>query len=184
MANTVALVSVVASSAVAVASLWATVWAGRQQRRHEAALSYEQRIWDRKVDGLFELIAATRRLLDATEDQWFGEQVSRVLDDLDDLVPVVEAFASAGCRDAFERLRETLRNSGSDSLDHMRIELARSRKVEAIDAEHFEEAAAEAKSERQHQQEALDGLTLDMPALRDLGQRVIQEARRSLRGSA
>ncbi len=61
----VALVSVIATSAVAVAAVVFQGLSGRGQRKHESQLAYEQRVWDKKSEALFQCIGAAREAADA-----------------------------------------------------------------------------------------------------------------------
>ncbi|HLN76590.1 MAG TPA: hypothetical protein VK204_06055, partial [Nocardioidaceae bacterium] len=67
MADPVALTSVIASAAVALGALVFSYQSGREQRRHEARLDFEGRAWRRKSEGLFDLIATCRSLIDAID---------------------------------------------------------------------------------------------------------------------
>jgi hypothetical protein len=61
----IALISVLASSVVALGALISQGLTQRGQRKHDSSLAFEQRAWDRKADALFLSIGAARDLTDA-----------------------------------------------------------------------------------------------------------------------
>lgn len=88
MSDTVAIISVVASSTVALAAVAAQLWQGRQN------ITSERRAWlrDRRADAYISLL----RLFEKTPDQ-----VSQ--DEWEHLTATVRAFASATITDLFAR---------------------------------------------------------------------------------
>ena len=126
MADPVALTSVIASGLVALAGLALTYRSGREQRRHDERLAYDERAWQRKSEGLFDLITTCRSLVDAIGRQGsieaietlddergdyeatvrehigvseIGVRVGDVVHRLQDLVPIVEVYGSTRCRE-------------------------------------------------------------------------------------
>ena len=185
----VALASVVGSALVALSGVWLTYWSGREQRRHEGRLAYEGRVWEDKSSALFRLITTTRRLLDLLREEshdarspLLGVQVARTLDDLDDLLPAVEAYASDACRSAFASLRQILRDADADTIAPVYVEIAREKKTAAIDAQDFKGAAAARDREVQLLRSATDALNLDRQDAAQRAERLLAAARDNVRG--
>jgi hypothetical protein len=61
----IATVSVVSSALLAGLTIGANLLAGERQRRHEADLDFEARVWDRKSEALFEVMNQYRLLIGA-----------------------------------------------------------------------------------------------------------------------
>jgi len=209
MADPVALTSVIASGLVAIAGLALTYRSGREQRRHDERLAYDERAWQRKSEGLFDLITTCRSLVDAIGRQGsieaietlddergdyeatvrehlgvseIGVRVGDVVHRLQDLVPIVEVYGSTRCREAFEDLRRTLRDSGYDPRASDRLSAVRRGKVAAIDAKDYRSAATARRLEREILEAARTQLTIDLDQTREKAERLIDAARESVRG--
>ncbi|HET7532648.1 MAG TPA: hypothetical protein VFJ83_05835 [Nocardioidaceae bacterium] len=209
MADPVALTSVIASGLVALAGLALTYRSGREQRRHDQRLAYDERAWQRKSEGLFDLITTCRSLVDAIGRQGsieametlddergdyeatvrehigvseIGVRVGDVVHRLQDLVPIVEVYGSTRCREAFEDLRRTLRDSGYDPRASDRLSAVRRGKVAAIDAKDYRSAATARRLEREILEAARTQLTIDLVQTREKAERLIEAARESVRG--
>lgn len=209
MADPVALTSVIASGLVALAGLALTYRSGREQRRHDERLAYDERAWQRKSEGLFDLITTCRSLVDAIGRQGsieaietlddergayeatvrehigvseIGVRVGDVVHRLQDLVPIVEVYGSTRCREAFEDLRRTLRDSGYDPRASDRLSAVRRGKVAAIDAKDYRSAATARRLEREILEAARTQLTIDLVQTREKAERLIDAARESVRG--
>ncbi|MEP7739152.1 hypothetical protein ABKW28_15990 [Nocardioides sp. 31GB23] len=127
----IATVSVVSSAALAGLTIAANVYGGERQRRHEADLDFEKRVWERKSEALFEVIRQCRTLADSdapvddTNRLAYALDMSKMLDTLHDNLSTVEAFASSKCREGLTDLIEALRNGGvkhrhGRDVDHWR----------------------------------------------------------------
>lgn len=211
MSDAVSIISVVVSGLVALGALLLTYRSGRDQRRHDAALALQQRSWQRRSDGMFDLIATCRSLVDtidrpgsidaiealdrergdydATVQEHLGVseigvKVTDVVHRLHDLVPVVEVYGSAECREAFEDLRQQLRDSGYDPRAPERLAAIRRGKLAAIDAKDYHSAATARRLERELLEEARNRLTIDLDETRDQAERVIAAARECVAGEA
>ena len=209
MADPVALTSVIASGLVALAGLALTYRSGREQRRHDERLAYDERAWQRKSEGLFDLITTCRSLVDAIGRQGsieaietlddergdyeatvrehigvseIGVRVGDVVHRLQDLVPIVEVYGSTRCREAFEDLRRTLRDSGYDPRASDRLSAVRRGKVAAVDAKDYRRAATARRLEREILEAARTQLTIDLVQTREKAERLIDAARESVRG--
>jgi hypothetical protein len=209
MADPVALTSVIASGLVALAGLGLTYRSGREQRRHDERLAYDERAWQRKSEGLFDLITTCRSLVDAIGRQGsieaietlddergdyeatvrehvgvseIGVRVGDVVHRLQDLVPIVEVYGSTRCREAFEDLRRTLRDSGYDPRASDRLSAVRRGKVAAVDAKDYRSAATARRLEREILEAARTQLTIDLVQTREKAERLIDAARESVRG--
>ena len=209
MADPVALTSVIASGLVALAGLALTYRSGREQRRHDERLAYDERAWRRKSEGLFDVITTCRSLVDAIGRQGsieaietlddergdyeaavrehigvseIGVRVGDVAHRLQDLVPIVEVYGSTRCREAFEDLRRTLRDSGYDPRASDRLSAVRRGKVAAIDAKDYRSAATARRLEREILEAARTQLTIDLVQTREKAERLIDAARESVRG--
>jgi hypothetical protein len=188
VADPVALTSVVSSGLVALGGLFVTYRSGREQRAHEARLAYEERAWEEKSSALFRVIAQTRGLLDVIQstDEWerqeLGVRAGTTLNALDDLVPVVESYASTACRSAFDTFRQLLRDAKPDTLAKVQLEMFREKKMDAIDAQDFVEAKRLVARERAVQEQATAALRLDVDKAVRVGQELIDAARSSVRG--
>lgn len=210
MADPVALTSVIASATVALGALAGSYQSGREQRRHEARLDYEGRAWRRKSEGLFDVIATSRSLIDSidrpgsieaieTLDRERGEyqaavrehigvsevgvRVGDVVNRLNELVPIVEVYASATCREAFDDLRRMLRDSGYDPRAADRLAAVRRGKTAAIDAKDYHSAATARRLEREVLEDARTSLTIELPETRAKAERLIEATRESLSGA-
>ncbi|MGH3329711.1 MAG: hypothetical protein ACRDPJ_00260 [Nocardioidaceae bacterium] len=210
MSDSVALTSVVASGLVALGGLVITFQSSREQRRHERRLAFEGRSWARKSDGLFDLVATCRSLIDAIDRPGsidavetldlergpylatakehigvseIGVRVGDVLYRLQELVPIVEVYGSAECRVAFDDLRQVLRGSDFDPRASDRLAAVRRGKVAAIDAKDYHSAATARRLEREVLEDARTRLTIDLPQTREKAERLIDAARQSLEGN-
>lgn len=190
MPDTVALASVISSGLVAVGGLWVSYRSGRDQRLHEARLSYEERAWEKKSEGLYAAISTARGIVDVLRSARPAERNRIALTlpasrhRLDELVPIIEAYSSTECRDAFDRLRQILRDADTDILLPDRVAAVRARKEEAIDAQDFESAANFHRQERDLMRAAADRLGVDFDEVLRRAERLIQAARASVRGEA
>ena len=209
MADPVAFTSVIASAAVALGALVLFYEGGREQRRHEARLDFEGRAWRRKSEGLFDVIATCRSLIDAIDrpgsfdaiealDLERGEyqatvrehigvseigiRVGDVVNRLNELVPIVDVYGSGTCRDAFDDLRQLLRDSGYDPRAADRLASIRRGKAAAIDAKDYHSAATARRLEREVLEAARTSLTIEVPEARAKAERLIEAARETLRG--
>lgn len=207
MPDPVALTSVVASATVALGALVVSYQSGKEQRRHEARLDLEGRAWRRKSEGLFDVIATCRSLIDAIDrpgsvetiealDSERGEyqatvrehigvseigvRVGDVVNRLHELVPIVEVYGSAPCRQAFDDLRQLLRDSGYDPHAADRLAAVRRGKLAAIEAKDYHSAATARRLEREVLEGARTSLTIELPEARSKAERLIETARESL----
>ena len=141
MAEPVVLLSVTASTAVAIGGLTLAFLGAERQRRHQERLAQQERAWRATSDGLLDLVATCRALVDAIDrpgsidtiealDRERGEylatvhehvgvsvigvRVGDVVHRMQQLVPSVEVYGSRDCREAFHELRRLLRDSGYD----------------------------------------------------------------------
>src|SRR5438093_788831 len=111
MADTVAIVSVASSGAVALGGLLLNALGARSQRAHERRQAYEGRAWEKKTSGLFDVIAAARSLVDAIDNQDPRRTIDLPMAVYDTrrrmrgAVAIVEAYASRPCREEFVALR-------------------------------------------------------------------------------
>jgi hypothetical protein len=207
MADPVALTSVIASTAIALGALTGSYLTAREQRRHEARLDHEGRAWQRKSEGLFDVIATARSLIDAIDrpgsmetiealDYERGEyqasvrehigvseigvRVGDVVNRLHELVPVVEVYGTATCREAFDDLRQMLRDSGYDPQAADRLAAVRRGKAAAIEAKDYHSAATARRLEREVLEGARTRLTIELPEARSKAERLIEVTRESL----
>jgi hypothetical protein len=207
MADPVALTSVIASATVALGALAGSYQSAREQRRHEARLDYEGRAWRRKSEGLFDVIATCRSLIDSIDrpgsletiealDSERGEyqatvrehigvseigvRVGDVVSRLHELVPIVEVYGSAMCREAFDDLRQMLRDPGYDPQAADRLAAVRRGKAAAIEGKDYHSAATARRLEREVLEGARTRLTIELPQARSKAERLIEAARESL----
>jgi hypothetical protein len=207
MADPLAYTSVVGSWLVAMGALFTSYRSGSEQRRHEERLAHQERGWEKKSEGLFDLIATSRSLVDAIDRRGslehvealdgqrgdyeatsreqvgvseIGVRVADVADRLQRLVPVVEVYCAPECRDAFHDLRQLLRNSGYDPRASERLEAVRRGKVAAMDAKDYRSAATAGRLEREVLEDARAQLTIDLPDAREKAVRLLEAARRDL----
>lgn len=188
MTDAVALASVITSGGVALGGLAATIWSGRQQRKHEARLAFEARAWDLKSDSLLRVIAVVRQLSDTLlspvnrTKQGLGVLVPHVLETLDEHVATVETYGSRDCRTAFDDLRALLDESNPDRMAPFWIATYRRQKEEAIDAQDFQRAMELAGKEKDLLAKTTNELTADFDVLLQQIRTLIDAARDSLRG--
>lgn len=209
MSDLLALLSVVFSWLVAMGALFLSYRNGNEQRRHAERLARQELGWERKSDGLFDVIATCRSLVDAIDRPGtfetmealdaergdyhatarehvgvseIGAKVADAVERLRELVPVVEVYGSAECRDAFHGLRQQLRDSGYDPRASDRLEAIRRGKVAAIDAKDYRSAATARRLEREVLEDARTRLTIDLDDTRAKAERLIEATRGSLQG--
>ncbi len=209
MPDTVALTSVATSGLVAVTAFVATYRNSKDQRRHDRRLEDDKRSWQRRTDGMFDLVATCRSLadsidrpgnfdaieaLDAERGDYeaasrehigvseIGVRVGDVLHRLHTLMPVIEIYGSAECREAFEDLRQTLRDSGYDPRAADRLASVRRGKAAAVDAKDYHSAATARRLEREVLEDARARLTIDLDETRQKAARLIEAARADVAG--
>ena len=209
MADPLAYTSVVSSWLVAMGALYASYRSSSEQRGHEERLARLERGWERKAEGLFGVVAASRTLIDAIDRRGsleaiealdgergdyeaaahehlgvsdVGIRVGDVVDRLQRLVPVVEVYGSTECREAFHDLRRLLRDSGYDPRAPERLEAVRRGKVAAIDAKDYRSATTARRLERELLEDARARLAIDLDVARSKAERLIEVAREDLGG--
>jgi hypothetical protein len=207
MADPLAYTSVVSSWLVAMGALYASYRSSTEQRRHDERLAHDARGWEKKAEGLFGVIAASRTLIDAIDRRGsleaiealdaergdyeaaahehlgvseVGVRVGDVVDRLQRLVPVVEVYASKDCRGAFHDLRELLRSSGYDPRASERLEAVRRSKGAAIDTHDYRSATTARRLERELLEDARARLTIDLDVTRAKAERLVKLAREDL----
>jgi hypothetical protein len=207
MADPLAYTSVVSSWLVAMGALYASYRGGSDQRRHEERLALQERGWEQKAEGLFAVIAACQTLVDAIDRRGsleavealdgergdyeaaahehlgvseVGVRVADVVDRLHRLVPVVEVYATPGCREAFHDLRHLLRDSGYDPRASERLEAVRRGKDAAVEAKDYRSATTARRLEREVLEDARARLTIDLAGARVKAERLIESARENL----
>ncbi|MGZ4468179.1 MAG: hypothetical protein ACXVXB_06835, partial [Nocardioidaceae bacterium] len=168
MADPVVLLSVTASTAVAIGGLTLAFLGAERQRRHQERLAQQERAWQATSDGLLNLVATCRAMVDAIDrpgsidamealDRERGEylasvdehvgvsvigiRVGDVVHRMQQLVPAVEVYGSPACREAFHELRKLLRDSGYDPRAGERLAAVQRSKMAAVDGEDFRGAA-------------------------------------------
>jgi hypothetical protein len=209
MADPAALTSIITSGLVAMTAFVTTYRTSREQRRHEERLAHDGRSWQRKSEGLFDLLASCRALTDAIDRPGsidtmetldlergdfqatalehigvseIGVRVGDVLHRFHDLVPIVEVYGTSRCRDAFEDLRRVLRDSNYDPRASDKLVAIRRSKAAAIEAKDYRGAATARRLEREVLEDARTRLTIDLPATRAKAETLIDAARESLDG--
>ena len=202
MADPVVLLSVTASTAVAIGGLGLAFLGAERERRHQERLAQQQRAWQATSDGLLNLVATCRALVDAIEalDRERGEylatvhehvgvsvigvRVGDVVHRMQQLVSAVEVYGSRACREAFHELRKLLRDSGYDPRAGERLAAVQRSKTAAVDSDDFHGAATARRMERQVLEDARTTLNLDLDRARDLAERLIDSVRDSLAAQA
>jgi hypothetical protein len=209
MADSVALAWVVASGLVALGALVLTFKSGVEDRRYEARRALETRSWERKSEGLFDVIATCRALVDSLDRPGnidametldlergayeatvrehigvseIGVKVGAAAQRLQDLLPVVEVYGSDSCRKSFDELRRLLRDSGYDPRAADRLAAVRRGKVAAVDSKDYNSAATARRLEREILEDARNRLSLDLDETRTKAERLIEAAREDLNG--
>ncbi|MGZ4483946.1 MAG: hypothetical protein ACXVW8_06460 [Nocardioidaceae bacterium] len=207
MADPVVLRSVTASTAVAIGGLTLAFLGAERQRRHQERLAQQERAWQATSDGLLNLVATCRAMVDAIDrpgsidamealDRERGEylasvdehvgvsvigiRVGDVVHRMQQLVPAVEVYGSPACREAFHELRKLLRDSGYDPRAGERLAAVQRSKMAAVDGEDFRGAATARRMERQVLEDARTKLELDLDQTRALAERLIDTVRDSL----
>lgn len=207
MADPVVLLSVSASTAVALGGLTVAFLGAERQRRHQERLAQQERAWQATSDGLLNLVATCRALVDAIDrpgsvdtiealDRERGEylatvhehvgvsvigvRVGDVVHRMQQLVPAVEVYGSRACREAFHELRTLLRDSGYDPRAGDRLAAVRRSKMAAVDSDDYHAAATARRMERQVLEDARTKLELDLDRARDLAEQLIDAVRDSL----
>lgn len=211
MPDALALTTVVFSWLVALGGLFVAYRSGREQLGHHERLAEQQRSWRARSEGLLEVVGTCRALVDAIDRPGsleavetldaergdyqattrehlgvseIGVRVADAVERLQQLVPVVEVYGSADCREAFHQLRQSLRDSGYDPRASERLDAIRRGKVAAIDAKDYRSAATARRLEREVLEDARTRLTLDLSETRARAERLIAEARKSLGADA
>lgn len=106
--DAVGFAAVIGSNIVALASLSLTFMSARKQRKHDAARDFEARVWEHKSAALFSTIERCLDLVDRLNDNTAAGHQARVVGStirlrktLEGALPVVHAYASDPCRQAF-----------------------------------------------------------------------------------
>ncbi len=207
MTDAVALTSVIASGLLALGVVVLGYRTAREQRRQERQRDHDARAWERKADGLFDVVATARALIDAIDRPGnldaieafdlergdyqstvrehvgvseVGVRVGEVAERLHRLVPVVEVYGSPACREALHDLRTALRDSGHDPRAADRLAGIRRGKAAAVEAKDYHSAATARRLERELLEHARTRLTIELPDTRARAQRLIDAARADL----
>lgn len=182
----IATVSVISSAAVAGLTIAANVFTGERQRRHEADLDFEARVWERKSEALFEVIRQCHRLADSdrpvTDDNRVGYalEMSKMLDMLHDQVSTVEAFASSRCRTELRGLIEALRAGGVTHRDGADVAHWRNQSLDTPSDDYESKRTYWAWAE-QSEKRAVANFDPDIDDLRARAVRLLEAARESVR---
>lgn len=206
MTDPVALTSVVSTGLVALVGLAAAYQMTREQRRHDLVRARSERSWEVEAQGMADLVATCRSLVDALDRPGsfdaiaeldlergdyeatvrehlgvseIGVRVGDVVRRLHELVPVVELYGSAPCREAFGELRWHLRDSGYDPTASDRLAAIRRGKAAAIESKDYRSAATARRLERELLEEARHRLGIDLDRTRELAERVVAATRES-----
>lgn len=181
----VATVSVVSSAVVAVGTIAVNFIGGERQRRHEADLDFEARVWERKSEALFEVIGAARNLLDS--DAPVGENplsyalyLSKMLDALNSTRSTVETLASNRCREELAALIEALHSQGVKEYVGHRSDRYLHKGLEA-GVDDVESWRRYSKYRKEAEDEAVADFHLNLADLQTHAARLLEAARESVR---
>lgn len=185
--DTVALVSVIGSSSLALGSLVVGYLNSKEQRKHEASLAFESRAWERKSDALFRAIRAARAVCDSFKLD--GDvarvdslrQIEALRAELIDVLPVIEAYGSEQARDSLHRVRAVLGEVYFDPGWLPYIGDVRRRKADLIEARDFDAAHGLRVEEQRAMNELFKSLKWDPDRLEDALLALIDSARLSVR---
>jgi hypothetical protein len=183
----------------------------RDQRRHERDLARDARAWGLEAEGMADVISTCRSLVDAIERPGsfdaiqeldlergdyeatvrehlgvseVGARVGDVVRRLHELVPAVELYGSAECREAFQELRWHLRDSGYDPSASDRLAAVRRSKAAAVESKDYRSAATARRLERELLEAARTRLNIDLEQTKELAERLIDSTRASIRGES
>jgi len=131
--DSIALVSVGSSALIAFATVVVSALGARDQRRHETDLSFEGRVWERKVDAHLDLIRHVLALQKAARDPdtWSlaMDMATANKEILEKIQPTLAAYASRRCLEDLDKLLDLWRSS-LDSETTLRVEqVLRARQV-------------------------------------------------------
>lgn len=182
----IATVSVLSSAALAGLTIAANVYGGERQRRHEADLDFEKRVWERKSEALFEVIRQCRSLADSAQSVTdenrltYALNMSKMLDTLHDNLSTVEAFASSKCREELSGFVEALRSGGvkhrhGRDVDHWR-DLAVETPIHDMQSKMLYSSWR-----KQSEAKAVADFDPDLDDLRARAERLLEAARESVR---
>lgn len=183
----IALVSVIATSVVAIASVLVQGVATRGQREHEAALAFESRVWGVKSDALLRAIRAARGVRDRVDNESPEGSVELVrslvvLDaELNDVTPAIETYGSSAARTDLLKLRAMLRTIYYEDVWIGELDKYRADKVSFIENQDFEHAAMASDHEKMSREGLLRSLVLERSLLADALANFIESARLSVR---
>ena len=187
----VAVVAVVSSSTVALASVASNVWNAALQRTHDARQGYEDRVWERKAEVLPDLIGVALRLRRAVDPpepgdkrstyavQHLGADVVDALAELERLQPGVVAYASGDTESALANLIDSLYATGIETGLTGALEYVREQMKEALSEE---ERATWGQSEANIMETLNLSMDLDADRISRLSTAVIAAAQESVRG--
>lgn len=184
----IALVSVVSSMLVALATIAFNFASGERQRKHERRLALEERTWEAFSTAIYRVIGSSRALLDSLADvrevennapalATLAERHAQFYDMVGEVLPMMEAHATVDTRDRLISLREAVRwlRVGKDQIEEARA--TERDKGRAIDNEDFELAA----EHRARQARQADNLRIvHQPALEDDLLELIASARENV----
>lgn len=184
----IAVVSVVSSTVIALATILANFLSGERQRRHERRLAVEERTWEAFSAAIYRVIGGARSVLDALDDVSGGgnesialaglaERNARFFDMVGEVLPMVEAHGADATRDRLISLRGEVRWL---RVSEEQVEAARASqtaKWRAIEEGKFEDAA----EIRHKQQGEAEGLRIvHKPELEEQFVQLIDAARSSI----
>lgn len=182
----IAVVSVVASALITLASLAFSFFQARGQRRHDATQAFEERAWELKVEAHLRLIQVSASMLDVVDEpHQVALNASRTEEELKlEIQPSVLAYGSDACQTDLEALITLTRKYADhvDLFDEVKLRNIRQAKERAIDVHDFEEAAAQRDKERQLIDRVGNGFKYDPAELRQALESAIRSTRQSLRG--
>jgi hypothetical protein len=191
-----AIVSVVSSATVALTTLGVNAFTRRGDRKHEARLDYQQRIWEDKraalvaVMGDCDVIRSTcsKRQVgppDMPTDVYRRIEVLLTVESLRSRLsaqrgPLV-AYADKSVWELFETLTNIIDSQTEEHwADLFVLENIRHQRKSAADRDDFAEHVRIRREESETQREVGERCTLDVDALRALCASIIDTARRDL----
>lgn len=182
----IATVSVVSSGLVALGTLGANFIGGERQRRHDADLNFEMRVWERKSEALFTVIERCRLVTDSDIPLTDGNRkfhalyLSKMLDALNGTRSTVEAFASSRCREELAGLIEALRTAGVKRYVGNRVDRFHQQRLDA-DPEDLSTRKRCQDLVRAAEEKAVADFDPDLRDLRARAERLLEAARESVR---
>ncbi|MFC5179474.1 hypothetical protein [Nocardioides taihuensis] len=180
-----ASLSVIFTGSVALGSLAVTALGARAQRKHEAGLAYQERVWDAKSEVLLNAIRVSLSIVRVVgaraEMRHLAESLVAAREYIDEFSAEIEAYGSEATRKALRDLEAKIQLTLIQSNSAGMLRSVRAWKLSKVEEQDYDEARKASADERSMLDAIAHNLTEDPPVYRDAAQALIDSARKDLR---